>query len=370
MSPAGTSRLSLSTAGRRRRGRPSSPRGTRPRAPLPPARCRALALLHRAPILPVRRPRYRTQRIRSRRVERARNPWWVLIGSCTGLFVLMLDSTVVTLALPAIRSDLDASLDSLQWIQNAYLLTLTAAVVTAGRLGDLRGRRRVFVIGMAIFAAGSLLAGAAGSAGVLIAGPGDPGDRRGGAALALAGADRGRLPAREPRPRARDLGGGLGDRARDRAGGRRRPDRARQLALDLLRQRAGDRRRGRDPARSRLGVARRDRLRADRPGRRRRARRRPDGDRLRPGRGRRLGLGFARDARPARRRDRGPDRLLAARAQPRGAPGRLQPVPQPALSRRQRRRLRPRRRLLDGDVLRAPVPAAGARPTRRPPPGR
>ena len=77
-----------------------------------------------AAILPVRRPRYRTQRIRSRRVERARNPWWVLIGSCTGLFVLMLDSTVVTLALPAIRSDLDASLDGLQWIQNAYLLTL------------------------------------------------------------------------------------------------------------------------------------------------------------------------------------------------------------------------------------------------------
>ena len=78
-------------------------------------------------------------------------PWWVLIGACTGLFVLMLDSTVVTLALPAIRDDLDASLDGLQWIQNAYLLTLTATVVTAGRLGDIRGRRRVFVIGMAIF---------------------------------------------------------------------------------------------------------------------------------------------------------------------------------------------------------------------------
>ena len=64
----------------------------------------------------------------------------------------MLDSTVVTLALPAIRDDLDASLDGLQWIQNAYLLTLTATVVTAGRLGDIRGRRRVFVIGMATFA--------------------------------------------------------------------------------------------------------------------------------------------------------------------------------------------------------------------------
>jgi EmrB/QacA subfamily drug resistance transporter len=81
----------------------------------------------------------------------------------------MLDSTVVTLALPAIRDDLGADLDALQWIQNAYLLTLTATVVTAGRLGDIRGRRRVFMYGMAIFGAGSLLAGAAGSAEVLIA---------------------------------------------------------------------------------------------------------------------------------------------------------------------------------------------------------
>ncbi len=92
----------------------------------------------------------------------------MLAGSCTGLFVLMLDSTVVTLALPAIHRDLGASLDELQWVQNAYLLTLTAAVVTAGRLGDIRGRRLVFVAGMAIFAAGSLLAGAAGSADVLV----------------------------------------------------------------------------------------------------------------------------------------------------------------------------------------------------------
>jgi len=90
------------------------------------------------------------------------------VGACTGLFVLMLDSTVVTLALPAIHRDLDASLDGLQWVQNAYLLTLTATVVTAGRLGDIRGRRAVFVAGMAIFGAGSLLAGAANSAALLV----------------------------------------------------------------------------------------------------------------------------------------------------------------------------------------------------------
>ena len=64
-----------------------------------------------------------------------RNRWWVLIGACTGLFVLMLDSTVVTLALPAIGDDLGASVDGLQWVQNAYLLTLTATVVDGGAAG-------------------------------------------------------------------------------------------------------------------------------------------------------------------------------------------------------------------------------------------
>jgi EmrB/QacA subfamily drug resistance transporter len=97
-------------------------------------------------------------------------PWWILAGACTGLFVLMLDSTVVTLALPSIRSDLDASTDALQWVQNAYLLTLTATVITAGRVGDIRGRRLVFIAGMGIFGVGSLLAGAADSSATLIGG--------------------------------------------------------------------------------------------------------------------------------------------------------------------------------------------------------
>lgn len=101
---------------------------------------------------------------------RKANPWWVLVGSCAGLFVLMLDSTVVVLALPAIRTDLDASLDGLQWIQNAYLLALTALVITAGRVGDIRGRRMVFVAGMVAFAIGSVISGSAGSEGMLIAG--------------------------------------------------------------------------------------------------------------------------------------------------------------------------------------------------------
>jgi EmrB/QacA subfamily drug resistance transporter len=78
-----------------------------------------------------------------------------------GLFVLMLDSTVVALALPSIHHDLDASRSELQWILNGYLLVIAALVVTGGRLGDIFGRRRIFSIGLALFGAGSVLAGAA-----------------------------------------------------------------------------------------------------------------------------------------------------------------------------------------------------------------
>ena len=97
----------------------------------------------------------------SLRVTDANRPWWALFGACTGLFVLMLDSTIVTLALPAIHEDLDASASGLQWIMNAYLLVIAALVVTAGRLGDMFGRRLLFTIGLAVFAGGSVLSGAA-----------------------------------------------------------------------------------------------------------------------------------------------------------------------------------------------------------------
>jgi EmrB/QacA subfamily drug resistance transporter len=82
----------------------------------------------------------------------------------------MLDSTVVALALPAIRGDVGASAEGLQWVMNGYLLTIAVLVVTAGRLGDMFGRKRVFVVGMAVFAAGSVVSGAAGDQLGLIAG--------------------------------------------------------------------------------------------------------------------------------------------------------------------------------------------------------
>jgi EmrB/QacA subfamily drug resistance transporter len=82
----------------------------------------------------------------------------------------MLDSTVVALALPSIRHDVDATSAGLQWVMNGYLLAITAFVVTAGRLGDVFGRKRLFVIGMCVFAAGSVLSGAAQGEEMLIGG--------------------------------------------------------------------------------------------------------------------------------------------------------------------------------------------------------
>lgn len=95
--------------------------------------------------------------------------WWTLSGACAGLFLLMLDSTIVALALPAIERDLDASTIGLQWVMNAYLLTITVLVATIGRLGDMFGRRRLFLCGLGVFAAGSILSAIAGQ-GALIAG--------------------------------------------------------------------------------------------------------------------------------------------------------------------------------------------------------
>jgi EmrB/QacA subfamily drug resistance transporter len=94
--------------------------------------------------------------------------WWVLVGTCMGLFLLMLDSTVVALALPTIERDLHASRDNVQWVLNGYLLVISVLVVTAGRLGDIAGRRRIFLIGMAVFGAGSVLAAVAPDDAVLV----------------------------------------------------------------------------------------------------------------------------------------------------------------------------------------------------------
>jgi EmrB/QacA subfamily drug resistance transporter len=83
--------------------------------------------------------------------------WWTLMAVSVATFMLLLDITVVNVALPSIRKDLGASFSDLQWVVDAYALTLAALVLTAGSLADRLGRRRLFAIGLAIFSAASLL---------------------------------------------------------------------------------------------------------------------------------------------------------------------------------------------------------------------
>ncbi|HTZ06268.1 MAG TPA: MFS transporter, partial [Gaiellaceae bacterium] len=94
--------------------------------------------------------------------------WWTLAAVAFGLFMIMLDNTVVNVALPSIERDLHVSVSSLEWIVTAYALTFAALLITGGKLGDLIGRRRTFVIGIAIFTLSSLACGLAPSAGFLI----------------------------------------------------------------------------------------------------------------------------------------------------------------------------------------------------------
>lgn len=83
--------------------------------------------------------------------------WWTLIAVSVATFMLLLDITVVNVALPSIRKDLNASFTDLQWVLDAYALTLAALVLTAGSLADRLGRRKVFAWGLAIFSVASLL---------------------------------------------------------------------------------------------------------------------------------------------------------------------------------------------------------------------
>src|SRR3954453_15764150 len=90
--------------------------------------------------------------------------WWTLVAVCTATFMLLLDITIVNVALPAIERALDASFSDLQWVVDAYALGLATCVLTAGALADLFGRKRLFLIGVVLFtlarAAGGIANGA------------------------------------------------------------------------------------------------------------------------------------------------------------------------------------------------------------------
>jgi EmrB/QacA subfamily drug resistance transporter len=85
--------------------------------------------------------------------------WWTLIAVCTATFMLLLDITVVNVALPNIQRELNSSFSDLQWVVDAYSLTLAAFLLTAGVVGDIYGRREVFAAGLAVFSVASLVCG-------------------------------------------------------------------------------------------------------------------------------------------------------------------------------------------------------------------
>ena len=90
--------------------------------------------------------------------------WWTLGAMCFALFMIMLDNTVVNVALPSIQRDLGASISGLEWTINGYTLSFAVLLATGGRLGDIFGRRRIFMIGVVIFALSSATAGLAAGA--------------------------------------------------------------------------------------------------------------------------------------------------------------------------------------------------------------
>ena len=98
-----------------------------------------------------------------------RNPWLVLLVVCVGTFIILLNSTIVNVAIPTMLASLKASLDQILWVVNGYLLTFAVLLLTGARLGDILGQRNVFVIGLAIFSTAALLSGLARDANQLIA---------------------------------------------------------------------------------------------------------------------------------------------------------------------------------------------------------
>ena len=217
--------------------------------------------------------------------------WLALFVLCLGDLMIVLDTTIVNVALPSIRSDLGFSQTSLAWVVNAYLLTFGGFLLLGGRLGDLFGHRRLFLAGVTLFTLASIVCGLSTTKGMLIARARGAGNRRrrrlGGRAVADHGPVRraGRPREGDGRLRVRD-----GRRRQHRRAARRRSHRRAQLALDLPRQRA-DRRRRLLPLAAPRPVG-------SRAGRERAARRRR----------RRHRHGVA-DARGLRDRQREPDRL-------------------------------------------------------------
>src|SRR5947209_7498009 len=94
--------------------------------------------------------------------------WLALVVLCAGMLMIILDQTIVNVALPSIQSDLGFSPSGLAWVVNAYLIAFGGLLLLAGRLGDLMGRERIFLIGLTVFTSASLVCGLAQSQSMLI----------------------------------------------------------------------------------------------------------------------------------------------------------------------------------------------------------
>jgi EmrB/QacA subfamily drug resistance transporter len=90
------------------------------------------------------------------RLARANHKWWTLAAMCFALFMIMLDNTVVNVALPSIQSDLKTTPENLEWTINAYFLSFAALILLGGKLGDRFGRKKIFLVGLAIFTLSSM----------------------------------------------------------------------------------------------------------------------------------------------------------------------------------------------------------------------
>src|ERR671925_2284486 len=101
--------------------------------------------------------------------ETTNNRWLALYVLCAGVLMIVIDATIVNVALPSIQDDLGFSQSNLAWVVNAYLIAFGGLLLLAGRLGDLIGQRRVFLVGLAVFTSASLLCALAQSEGMLIA---------------------------------------------------------------------------------------------------------------------------------------------------------------------------------------------------------
>src|SRR5437879_13509860 len=97
------------------------------------------------------------------------NPWLVLLVLTTGFFMILLDTTIVNVAIPAMSTGLNTTLDQILWVLNAYILVYAVLLITAGRLGDMYGPKNLFLIGLVVFTGASIACSLAQNPGQLIA---------------------------------------------------------------------------------------------------------------------------------------------------------------------------------------------------------